>query len=199
MAGTGEGNPTGKFMLIGGVAFIALLVLICGAYLVAAYNGMVSADQDTQSQWGKVEVQYQRRVDLIPNMVEIARKQMDFEQSTLTAVTAARTGWLNAKTVDEKVAAGSQLDAAMPRFIATLEAYPQLRSSEINAKLMDEVAGTENRISVERSRYNDVVRAFNVKVKSFPDNMLAPAFGFKEKAYFQSAAGSDQPVKIKFD
>lgn len=198
-ADAGAANPSGKFMLLGGVAFAVILVLLVGAYLVSAYNGMITADQNTQSQWSQVEVQYQRRVDLIPNLVEIARKQMDFEQSTLTAVISARTAWLSAKTVDEKVAAGNQLDAAMPNFIATLEAYPNLRSSEINAKLMDEVAGTENRIAVERGRYSDSVKEYNLKIKTFPGNMVAGMFGFSEKAYFAATAGSDQPVKIKFD
>jgi len=188
------GDVSKYAMIVGAVLVIGLLMI--GGFLVSVYNGLVSSDQSVQSQWGNVESQYQRRIDLIPNLVEVAKAQMNFEQGTLLKVTEARTAWLNAGSTEEKINAGNQIDAVMPSFIATLEAYPNLRSVETNAKLMDQLEGTENRISVERMRYNEVVNAYNTKLKVFPNNLVGGMFGFKEKTYFKAAAGAENAPKV---
>lgn len=172
--------------------FIAVAVVaVLGLWAAATYNGLVGQEQSVAAQWAQVETQYQRRFDLIPNLVNTVKQYEQFESSLLTDITSLRSQWTSATTVDEKVAVGSATDSAISRLLLVYENYPELKSISAVSSLMDELAGTENRISVERMRYNDAVQSYNTAVKTFPTNLLANAFGFSQKAYFTSATGAE--------
>ena len=172
--------------------FISVAVVaVLGLWVVATYNGLIGLDQKATAQWAQVETQYQRRYDLIPNLVNTVRQYQQFEASLLTELTSLRSQWMSASTVDEKVSVGSATDSAISRLLLVYENYPDLKSITAVSNLMDELAGTENRISVERMRYNQAVQSYNTAIKTFPTNLLASAFGFAEKAYFTSVSGAE--------
>lgn len=172
--------------------FIAVAVVaVLGLWAVSTYNGLVGMEQSVAAQWAQVETQYQRRFDLIPNLVRTVQEYQQFEAGLLTELTSLRSQWSAAKTVDQKVAVGSATDSAISRLLLVYENYPDLKSITAVSSLMDELAGTENRISVERMRYNTAVQSYNTAVKTFPTNLLASAFGFAQKAYFTSATGAE--------
>jgi len=162
------------------------------------YNGLVTKSQGVDAQWSQVETQYQRRYDLIPNLVNSVKGMMTQEQKVFLAIAEARTKYGAAQTVNEKAVAAGEVETALGRLLAIIENYPDLKSSQNVTQLMDELAGTENRISVERRRFNDLTRDYNTQVKTFPTNMLAGMFGFSERQYFQSVTGSDTPPKVEF-
>jgi LemA protein len=162
------------------------------------YNGLVTKSQGVDAQWSQVETQYQRRYDLIPNLVNSVKGMMTQEQKVFLAIAEARTKYGAAQTVNEKAVAAGEVETALGRLLAIMENYPDLKSSQNVTQLMDELAGTENRISVERKRFNDLTRDYNTQVKTFPTNMLAGMFGFSERQYFQSVTGSDTPPKVEF-
>jgi len=174
------------------------VTLIIALSLIGMYNGLVTKSQSIDSQWAQVETQYQRRFDLIPNLVNSVKGMMNQEQTVFQAIADARTKYGGATTVDAKAEAAGQVETALGRLLAVMENYPDLKSSQTVINLMDELAGTENRISVERRRYNDLVRDYNTQIKTFPTNMLAGMFGFTEKQYFQSVTGADQAPKVEF-
>jgi LemA protein len=177
--------------------FIALVVIaIIAVWLIATYNNFIGLDQAVSSQWAQVETQYQRRVDLIPNLVNTVKGYMQFERSVLDEVTALRTQWQSARTVEERVSTANQLESTLSKIILTYESYPELKSIQAVSSLMDELAGTENRISVERMRYNDRVREFNTAIKVFPNNVISSSFGFTEKTYFEAVPGAENPPVV---
>ncbi len=177
---------------------LPIVVAIIGVSLFSLYNSLVGKSQAVEAQWAQVETQYQRRFDLIPNLVNSVKGFMAQEKAVFDALAEARTRYAGAKTVDEKAAAAGEVEVALGRLLVVVENYPELRSSALVSQLMDELAGTENRISVERRRYNDLVRSYNTAIKSFPTNLLAGMFGFSEKSYFQSVSGADQAPKVEF-
>jgi len=180
---------------VGAIAVVAIIIIVA---LVGIYNSLVTKSQAIDAQWAQVETQYQRRFDLIPNLVNTVKGMMKQEQTVFQAIADARTKYGSAPTVDAKAAAAGEVESALGRLIAVMENYPELKSSQNVTGLMDELAGTENRISVERRRYNELVRDYNTQIKTFPTNMLAGMFGFTEKAYFQSVSGADQAPKVEF-
>lgn len=180
------------------VGVIIGIVAVAAMVLGGSYNGLVKKSQSVDSQWAQVETQYQRRVDLIPNLVETTKGYFQQEQAIFEAITSARAAYSGAKSTDEKAAAASNLEGALGRLLVIVEQNPQIRSNETVARLMDELAGTENRISVERRRYNEVVQDYNTSVKSFPTNLIAGMFGFKERTYFAAEAGADKAPKVDF-
>jgi LemA protein len=184
--------------VLGAVGAVVLVAIIIAMSLIGMYNGLVTKSQAIDSQWAQVETQYQRRFDLIPNLVNSVKGIMKQEQTVFQGIADARTKYGGATTVDAKAAAAGQVETALGRLLAVMENYPELRSSQTVINLMDELAGTENRISVERRRYNDLVRDYNTQIKTFPTNMLAGMFGFTEKQYFQSVTGADQAPKVEF-
>jgi LemA protein len=177
--------------------FLALIVVAFAAtWFVGTYNNLVTLNQAVDNQWAQVQTQYQRRVDLIPNLVETAKGYMQFEKSLLQQITALRSQWMGAATVDDKVRYGNSLDTALGRLLAVFESYPNLKSDTVIAGLMDELAGTENRIAVERMRFNDRIRDYNIAIKLFPTNVIAGMFGFAERPYFQAQPGSEIVPKV---
>ncbi len=174
---------------------VLLLILLWG---VASYNSFVKDSNSVEGQWKQVEVQYQRRFDLIPNLVESAKGVQAQEQKVFGDLAAARANYAGAKSTDEKVKAANNLEGSLARLLVIVENYPQLKSDQAVLKLMDELSGTENRIAVERRRYNEAVQAFNTKVSVFPGRILASLFGFSPKTYFESSAGSENAPEVKF-
>lgn len=180
------------------IAIVVVIVLIIAGTLVGVYNSLVTNSQAVDAQWAQVETQYQRRFDLIPNLVNSVKGLMAQEKAVFDSIAQARTKYGNATTVNEKAAAAGEVETALGRLLAIVENYPEIKSQAAVTGLMDELAGTENRISVERRRYNDLVRTYNTQIKTFPTNMLAGMFGFSEKQYFQSVSGADQAPKVEF-
>lgn len=176
------------------IAVIVVVVL----YGWTTYNGLVGASVGIDGQWAQVETQYQRRFDLIPNLVESVKGIMKQEQAVFTEIAEARTKYSGAATVDEKARAAGQVESALGRLLVITESYPQLKSSDTVQTLMSQLEGTENRVSVERKRFNDSVASYNLKTKRFPSNLLASIFGFGSRAYFEAAAGSENAPQVKF-
>ena len=180
---------------VGAIVVVAIIIVVA---LMGMYNSLVTKSQAIEAQWAQVETQYQRRFDLIPNLVNTVKGMMKQEQAVFQAIADARTKYGSATTVDAKAAAAGEVESALGRLLAIVENYPELKSSQNVTALMDELAGTENRISVERRRYNELVRDYNTQIKTFPTNMLAGMFGFTEKTYFQSVTGANQAPKVEF-
>jgi LemA protein len=172
------------------------VVLILAIWVWASYNSFVSLNQRIDNQWAQVETQYQRRIDLIPNLVNTAKGYMQFERSLLEDITSLRSRWMSSTSVEDKVNYGNALDSALGRLLVVYENYPELKSVGPVSSLMDELAGTENRVAVERKRYNDVVLEYNTATKMFPANILAGMFGFKERVYFQANQGAENPPVV---
>jgi LemA protein len=188
---------------------VAAAVLLFGGTCVSRYNKLVALDQAATAQWAQVENVYQRRADLVPNLVETVRGAAKFEKDTITAVTEARSrvGQVSMKGPPESAEAfqqyqqaQDQLGSALSRLLVVAEAYPNLTATQNFRDLQAQLEGTENRIAVERMRYNDAARAFNTARATFPNSVVATIFGskFAEKQYFAAKAGSDMPPKVQF-
>lgn len=181
--------------LLYGVIAVVILALV---WVVSSYNSLVTERQNVDTAWNNVETVYQRRFDLIPNLVSTVKGAAAFEQGTLTAVTEARTQWQNAASRSDKVSAAGSFDGALSRLLVTVEAYPQLKATQAFTDLMTQLEGTENRISTERRDYNLAVREYNLTVKRFPGFILASMFGFEAEPGFESADGSEVAPPVNF-
>lgn len=175
-----------------------LFVLALGLYVRSTYNGLVESSQAIDAQWAQVETQYQRRFDLIPNLVEATKGIFEQEKTVFGQLADARSRYAGAPTPDQRAQAATQLEGALARLLVVVENYPTLRSQVNVTQLMDELAGTENRISVERQRFNERVQAYNNTVKRFPSNIIASWFGYEQRAYFRSATGAENAPKVQF-
>jgi LemA protein len=186
--------------VIGGL--FLLLILVAGAAFssyIGARNKMVEKDQAVKSKWSEVDVQLERRADLIPNLVETVKGFTKEESTVFGDIANARAGMLNAQGPAGKIAANGRLDSALGRLLLLTENYPQLRSSEQFMRLQDELAGTENRISVARKRYNDAIQDYNTFVLQFPNNIWAGIAGFHENtAYFAAPESAKTAPSVKF-
>lgn len=176
------------------VAFIAIVA----AFLVPSYNGFVQLEEDVNQSYAQIENQLQRRLDLIPNLVETVKGFADQEQSVIDSVTEARSNLAGAEGVSEQAEADAELSGALSRLLVVVENYPEIRSSENFQQLSDELAGTENRIAVARQDYNETVSEFNRKARSFPGNMIAGIFGFDEKEYFEADPDASEAPEVDF-
>jgi LemA protein len=178
---------------------LALIVLAIGGMYVGRKNQMVTLDEQVKSNWAQVDVVLQRRADLIPNLVETVKGFAAHEEQVFGDIAKARSALIGAKTPSDKIAANTQLDGALSRLLVVVENYPQLKSNENFLRLQDELAGTENRIAVERKRYNDSVQAYNTYIGLFPNSLFAGWAGFKRnEAYFQASEASRQAPKVQF-
>ncbi len=179
--------------------FIVALIVVVGGMFAASYNSLVSYDEGIKSAWAQVENVLQRRNDLIPNLVNTVKGYAKHEKEIFEDVANARSALLNAKSIDDKAKAAGTLDSAVGRLLAIAENYPQLKANESFNALMDELAGTENRIAVERKRYNDIVQLYNTSVRRFPTNIIAGFCGFREKEiYFKAEEKAKQVPEVKF-
>ena len=163
-----------------------------------SYNRFVGMDQAVQSQWAQVQSQLQRRNDLIPNLVESVKGYAAHEEGVFKDIADSRSRLLAAKTPEETIQAANQQTSALGRLLAISENYPQLRANEQFNRLMDELSGTENRIAVERQRYNERIQEYNTATKQFPANLTAKVFGFKEHPFFQAPPEATQAPKVNF-
>lgn len=189
----------GLAILVAVLAIGGGLLLIIGGFLVSRYNTMVNLEQDAEKAQAQVEVVLQRRFDLIPNLVESVKGAMKQEQEVFTAIADARTRYAGAPSgSNEKIEAAASYESAISRLLVIIENYPEVKSLEQVTALMDELAGTENRISVERQRYNDVATEYNKYIKMFPGNILSSLFGFEEKQLFVAAEGAEIAPQVQF-
>lgn len=177
---------------------IIAVVVVVLLYGWTTYNGLVTGTVGIDGQWAQVEAQYQRRFDLIPNLVESVKGIMKQEVKVFSDIAEARTKYSGAMTVDEKARVAGQVESALGRLLVITENYPQLKSSETVQTLMSQLEGTENRVSTERKRFNDAVASYNLKTKRFPSNVLASLFGFSERAYLEAADGAENVPQAKF-
>jgi LemA protein len=181
-----------------GTLFVVLgIIVVVGLMTASSYNSLVAMNESVDTQWAQVEVQYQRRFDLIPNLVASVNKVMTQEKDIFIAIAEARKGYSGARTTDEKAVAAGQLEGALGRLLVIAENYPALKSSDAVQSLMSQLEGTENRVSVERMRYNDIVKGYNVKVKSFPGNLLAKMFGFEARKMFEADKSAATAPKVQ--
>ena len=186
---------TGVIILI----VIVLLLFFVGSAFVSRRNEMVVKREAVNSAWSQVDVVLQRRNDLIPNLVETVKGIAGQEQKVFGDIAAARAAMMGAKSPAEKIAANGQVESALGRLFVIVENYPQLRSNENFMRLQDELAGTENRIAVERKRYNDTLQDYNTYIGLFPNNIVASMSGFtRNDAYFKAEEGSRQAPKVNF-
>lgn len=174
---------------------IIILVVLWG---VGAYNSFIIKNEQITGQWAQVENQYQRRFDLIPNIVNTVKGVAKQEQTVFGQIAEARTRYAGAATPDEKAAAASQVESALGRLLVIAENYPVLQSSQAYRDLIVSLEGTENRIAVERMKYNDLVRSFNTSVQRFPTSLLAKLFGFGPHAYFEASTAASTPPQVSF-
>lgn len=179
------------------IAVIAVIVLIA-AVLGGSYNGLVKLETQTDTQFANVQVQLQRRSDLIPNLVNTVKGYAAHETEVFTAVSDARAKLAGAATVEEVNEAEGQMNSALSRLLAISESYPELKSNENFLSLQDELAGTENRIGVARKDYNEAVQQYNVKIRSFPTNILAGIFGFEKKTQFEAEESAQAVPEVNF-
>jgi len=188
--------------------FAAILVIMATMSLSScSYNSMVQMDENVKAKWGAVQSQYQRRADLIPNLVATVKGAANFEKSTLTDVIEARAKAtsvqvdptkLTPESIERFQAAQGQLSQALGRLMVVTENYPQLKANENFLGLQAQIEGTENRITVARKDFNDAVQEYNSKIRSFQANLTAKMFSFNEKGYFQAEAGTDKAPKVQF-
>jgi LemA protein len=189
----------GLLITLGVLGVLLLCVLMVFGSYVSARNQMVAKDQFVKNQWSEVDVQLERRADLIPNLVETVKGFTKEESTVFGDIANARAGMLNAQGPAAKIQANGQLDGAIGRLLLLTENYPQLRSSEQFMSLQDELAGTENRIGVARKRYNDAIQDYNTFILQFPNNIWAGMSGFKENdAYFTASPAARTVPNVKF-
>jgi LemA protein len=198
---------SGGIIAISIFGFIFLIVLIVLLSGVSIYNKLVTAEENVNQSWANVQNVYQRRSDLIPNLVATVKGVANFEQSTLTAVIEARAKAtsvnINPKNLDEASlqkfqSAQDGLSSALSRLMVVMERYPELKATQNFSELQAQLEGTENRIAVERRNFNEAAMGYNTYLRSFPRNMIAGMFGFQKKAYFEAQKGAEVPPKVQF-
>jgi LemA protein len=181
------------------LAVVVVLALLFGGKLVGTRNELVTQRNAIEGAWAQVDVALQRRADLVPNLVETVKGFAKQEQAVIGRVADARAALLGARTPAEKIQANSQLDSALGRLLVLSEQYPDLKSNQNFLRLQDELAGTENRIAVERRKYNETVQAYNTNIELFPNNIAAALFGFaRNDAYFKTDPGARTAPQVKF-
>ena len=181
------------------IVVLVLVGLMFGAKLISLRNEMIRERNAIEAQWAQVDVVLQRRADLIPNLVETVKGYAKHESGVIDAISSARAALGGARTPTERIAANNQLDGALGRLLVVVENYPNLKADEQFLRLQDELAGAENRIAVERRKYNEAVQRYNTDIELFPNNIAASLFGFsKNSAYFTTEPGAREAPKVKF-
>lgn len=181
------------------LAIILIVVVLLGVWVWTGYNRFITLEEKVSSTWAQVEVVFQRRADLIPNLVSTVKGAAEFEQSTFIEVTEARTQWMNAGSRADKVAAANGMESALSKLLLTFENYPDLSATEAYRDLMTQLEGTENRIATARRDYNNVVQTFNKAVRKFPAMILAKIFGYGPEPYLESEEGVEVAPDVNFE
>jgi len=190
-------GKAGKAIAITGIVIVAIVLLIFFS-IKGTYNSLVQLDEGVKGAWAQVENQLQRRYDLIPNYVETVKGYAKHEKEVFLKVTEARAKVGGATNIKDKIAANNEMSSALSRLLLVVERYPDLKANQNFIRLQDELAGTENRIAVERRRYNETVKTYNIKIRSFPTNIMAGMFGFGKAEFFKAAAVAKEAPKVKF-
>lgn len=177
---------------------IVIILVVLALLFIPKYNSLVTAEESVDSKWAQVENQLQRRYDLIPNLVESVKGYANHEKDVIASITEARAQMGSAHSPKEQAVANDALNGALSRLLVVVENYPNLKADANFRQLMDELAGTENRLAVAREDYNNEVQAFNKTVKRFPGNLIAGMFGFEQKEYFKAAAATEKAPSIDF-
>ena len=180
------------------VGILILIIVIPYSYLKGTYNTLVTMDESVKGAWAQVENQLQRRYDLIPNYVETVKGYAAHEKEVFVKVTEARSKVAGAGSINEKIQANNQLSSALSRLLVVVERYPELKANTNFIRLQDELAGTENRIAVERRRFNETVKVYNIKIRTFPTNIIAGMFGFEKATFFEVPKERQEAPKVKF-
>ena len=183
--------------LLTGIGLIAV-VLLAGLLLMGLYNGIVTQDEECNKAWGNVESVLQRRFDLIPNLVNTVKGYAEHEKGLLEEVTRLRSQWGEARTVDQKAEAASRLEGALGRLMVVVENYPDIKANQNFLALQDELAGTENRINVERQRYNSAVQGYNTTIRRMPAALVARMAGFTTRTAFEATLGAETAPTVQF-
>jgi len=183
------------WIILGSIAAVVLILIF---WYVSVYNGLIRMNEEVNGKWAQVETQYQRRVDLIPNLVATVQGAANFESSTLEEITRLRSQWQAAGSVNEKITTANQIESTLSRLLLVSENYPQLQATKNFQSLQDELSNTENKVAVERARFNEAVKAFNARIKTFPSNMVAGSLGYVDREYFEAQAGSDVAPQVSF-
>ena len=176
------------------LAVIAIILIA----IVLIYNGLVSARLKVDNAWSQIDVQLQRRFDLIPNFVETVKGYMTHESETFEKIAKLRTSWANTSSVGEKAQLDNELSGALKTIMAVSESYPELKANQNFSELSEELRNTENKISFSRQFYNDTVTMYNTKIQVFPSNIIAGMFNFKRETFFEAAAAERENVQVKF-
>lgn len=184
-----------SIILISIIAIIAIIII----FLIGSYNGLVSKSEAVNTNLSNLDVMLQRRADLVPNLVNTVKGYTNHETEIINSVTEARTKLVNADSIEEKSSANSELSSSLNALMVVVENYPDLKSSQNFIQLSDELSGTENRIAVARKDYNDAVKEYNLKVKTFPGNILAGMFGFEQERYFEAEESSREVPSVNFE
>ena len=174
------------------------IILLVVMWYVGTYNSLIRLNEEVNGKWAMVEAQYQRRVDLIPNLVSTVKGAANFEASTFEEITKLRSQWQAAPNNEAKVAAANQIESALSKLLVTFENYPQLKATQNYLALQDELANTENKVAVERGRYNEAVKTFNARIKTFPTSFVAKRMAYADRTYFQSKLGAENAPEVKF-
>lgn len=190
-------NERGNAVLVALIAIVALIV-IAAMLVVPKYNKLVTGEETVDAAWAQVENQLQRRFDLVPNLVNTVKGYAEHEEEIFTQIADARTQYGNANTVEETADANNELSSALSRLLVVVENYPNLKADVQFTRLMDELAGTENRLTVARKDYNDTVQQFNNDVRRFPGNLIAGMFSFEQKDYFEIKEGVEEAPAVDF-
>jgi len=180
--------------------WILAVIVILGIWFFSSYNGLVKREVTVDKAWSDIEVQYQRRFDLIPNLVNTVKGYAEFEERVITEVTEARSEWQEAvarQDTSEAVNAANRLEGGLSRLIAVAENYPDLKASQTYLSLMDELAGTENRVAVARTRYNEAATDYNYAIRRIPTSIVAGMFGFEKKTLFEAKQGAEEVPVVK--
>lgn len=180
------------------VAVVVAVLVLAGGSLAATYNGLVTRSEQINEQWAQIQSQLQRRYDLIPNLVETVKGYAAHEQQVFTEIAEARAKLAGAATPEQQVQAANQLEGALARLLVIVERYPELKANEQFNRLMDELAGTENRIQVARARFNTAVKDYNRSIRRFPTVVVASLLGFDQRDYFQAEEAAQTAPKVEF-
>jgi LemA protein len=186
-----------KIFLISVIAILFITIV----WFIGSYNGLIKTSTEIDEAWANVETQYQRRADLIPNLIEVVKKSASFQQETFTEVTALRSQWQSAKAAGDRLKEfqiGEQMGSALSRLLVTVERYPDLDLDTFK-NLQAQLEGTENRVAVARTRYNDKVKIYNVKIRKIPTVIIANMFGFEKEPFFEAKPGTEDTPKVSFE
>ena len=182
------------------IGVLAAVILIPTLVVWSSYNGLVSSEIQVENEWAQIQVQYQRRYDLIPRIVNATKLYINYEQQLLTDIANARSDWTSSLggSIDDQIDAAGELDSVFNRLLAitVVEDYPELQGNQLVLSLIDELEGTENRIAVARTRYNEAVTDYNKNVRLFPGSIVANMFSFEQKPYYQASEGSDSVPNV---